>query len=200
MQDSAAPPDRDQKTSVRPHDERAAGSTRREAMTDVMTSRPTGSVFAVALVLALAAACGAPTGDPAPTAGTVETRVHVVELEGYTLRANTMPGTSLSAEVAERYGIEHDAGVGLLNLVILEQRPDGQDVTVPAEISASQRDLLGHVETIEMRAIEANDDVSYIGTFDSAQQTHFRFAIEARPAGSDTTLTIEFEDRFQTHD
>ncbi|MGK2957394.1 MAG: DUF4426 domain-containing protein [Acidimicrobiales bacterium] len=146
----------------------------------------------VFLVLTLAAAlAGAQAADAAG-----QPQVHVAKFGAYTLRANAIQSNVLPASMARQHGIERAADRGVLNLVILERKPGGRDVTMSAEVSVRQENLLGQSETIKMRAIEENGRVSYLGTFGFASRRTFRFAISARPVGSDQALTIKFEDRF----
>uniref|UniRef100_UPI0017FC4AA4 DUF4426 domain-containing protein n=1 Tax=Methylibium sp. TaxID=2067992 RepID=UPI0017FC4AA4 len=121
--------------------------------------------------------------------------VHVAESGRYTLRANAIRSELLPAVSAERHGIRRAPDRGVLNLVILERR-DGRRATVPARVTAVKQNLLGQSETIEMRRVDANGRVSYLGTFGFAPLRNFTFRITAQPEGSDEPLTIEFEDRF----
>lgn len=120
--------------------------------------------------------------------------MHVVEIGGYTLRANAISSDTLPPGTAEPHNIERAADRGVLNLVILERR-DGRRFTVPAAVTAQKHNLLGQSEEIVMRAIEENGRVSYLGTFGFAPLSHLRFTITAQPAGS-APIKIEFEDRF----
>ena len=143
-------------------------------------------------VLALVAAlAGAQAADAA-----AQPQVHVVKFGAYTLRANAIQCNVLPTSMARQHGIECATDRGVLNLAILERKPDGRDVTVPAEVSVRQENLLGQSEAIKMRAIEENGSVSYLGTFGFASRRNFRFAISARPVASDKALTIKFEARF----
>jgi len=141
----------------------------------------------------VADAQGARDRNDAPGRGGPQ--VHVAEFGRYTLRANAISSDFLPAGPAERHGIERAADRGVLNLVILESR-EGRQLTVPARVTAIKHNLLGQSEPIEMRAIEENGRVSYLGTFGFAPLRNFRFTITAQPAGSDAPLRIEFEDRF----
>lgn len=140
--------------------------------------------------------------DPATPVSTTavsdstSTQGHVAVSGGYTLRANAVQSDVLSPDMLAQYGIEGGADRGVLNLVVLEQGPDGEEVTVSADVTARQQNLLGQFEDIEMQPITANDSISYIGTFKSSPQENFRFEVTAQPTSSDTTLVIEFEERF----
>lgn len=141
----------------------------------------------------LAHAQGALDRNDAP--GRAGPPVHVSEFGPYTLRASAIGSEVLPPGTAERHDIDRAADRGVLNLVILERR-DGRQVTVPATVTASKDNLLGQNEEIAMREVRENGRVSYLGSFGFAPLRNLRFTITARPAGSSDTLRIEFEDRF----
>jgi hypothetical protein len=122
----------------------------------------------------------------------------VEEFDGFTLRANVSPTESLPEAMARQYGIESGPNLALLNLVILEARPDQQPVPVPAELNVQYESLIGHAQVIDMREAEADGYVSYIGTLDASTQRIFRIAIEAQPAGADEPLRMHFEVQLDT--
>ncbi|MFO7705107.1 MAG: DUF4426 domain-containing protein [Halopseudomonas sp.] len=118
---------------------------------------------------------------------------HVAEFDDFTLRANVSPTERLPAAMAEQHGIEADPDLVMLNVVILEKRPDGRPVPVSAAVSAHYESLVGQDTVIDMRAAEADGLVSYIGTLDSSAQRVFRFVIEVQPEGTDQPLQTDFE-------
>ncbi len=148
--------------------------------------------FAFILALAVVVVVSAHATD---TPGRAGPQVHVSEFGRYTLRANAISSDVLPTSTAKRHGIEQASDRGVLNLVILE-REGKRQVTVRAEVTASKDNQLGQHEEIEMRAIEENGRVSYLGTFRFAPLRNFRFTITALPAGASEPLKIEFEDRF----
>jgi hypothetical protein len=123
---------------------------------------------------------------------------HVIEFDGFTLRANVSRTDFLSDDMARQYGIDAAPDRHLLNLVILENRPDRQPEAVSAEVSAQYESMIGQVEAIDMRVVEADGHVSYIGTLDASDQRIFKLVIEARPAGTDQLLRTNFEVRLES--
>lgn len=123
--------------------------------------------------------------------------VHVSEFGRYTLQANAVSTEALAHSTAREHGIERAADRGVLNLVILESR-DGQQVPVQADVSATQHNLLNQTEAIEMREVQQNGRVSYLGEFGFSPLRNFSFTITARPVGGGEPMTIRFEDRLVT--
>lgn len=163
-----------------------------------MSNASTGVKLLLRLALIPALALGtAVSGHAADISGRASPAMHVSEFGRYTLHANAISSEFLPATTAKQHGIDQASDRGILNLVILERQGKRQ-VTVRAKVTASKVNQLGQREEIEMRAIEANGRVSYLGTFGFAPLHNFRFTITVLPAGAGAgePLKIEFEDRF----
>ncbi|WP_404417544.1 DUF4426 domain-containing protein [Marinospirillum sp.] len=117
----------------------------------------------------------------------------VAEFDGFTLRANVSPTEYLSDAMAQQHGIEADPSLVMLNVVILEKRPEQRPVTVSGELSVFYESLTGRDTDIDMRSVKTNDGISYIGTLDTSEQRFFAFVIEAQPEGTDEPLQMNFE-------
>lgn len=121
--------------------------------------------------------------------------VTVEQFGPYTVRASATQSQMLAPATAARHGIEPAADRGVLNVVVLERRADGGQVTVPALVAASKTNLLGQSVPIEMREIRENERVSYLGSFEFAPMRNLRFELSVQPAGS-KPLLLRFEDQF----
>lgn len=117
----------------------------------------------------------------------------VAEFDGFTIRANVSPTDHLPDAMAQQYGIEPDPDKALLTVVILENQPEQQPAPVSGELSAHYDSLSGQTTDIDMRSIEADGRVSYIGTLDASAQRVFQFVIEAQPEGADQPLQMNFD-------
>lgn len=122
-------------------------------------------------------------------------QVHVAESDAYTMRASVVPSNQLSSEAAREHGISVSGDRGVINVVVLERKQDAER-SVPAKVSATRSELSGRVESIEMREMRANGGVSYLGSFDVVVSPTARYRIEALPAGAAQPLSVEFEERF----
>jgi len=122
-------------------------------------------------------------------------QAHVSESGLHTLRASVMPSNRLSSEAARTHGIPVADDHGVLNVVVLERR-QGDERSVPAQISAIRTDLAGRAETIAMQEVRANSGVSCIGNFRVISSPTARFHIEALPERNVQALSVELEERF----
>ncbi len=135
--------------------------------------------------------------QPADEHGPLE---HVIESDGYTLRANIGRTENLPETMARQYGIERDSDLVLLNVVVLDNRSEDQPVPVSADISAQIESLSGHVETIDLQETESDGHVSYIGTLDASSERSFQIHIEAQPEGAVEPLHMQFDVNLEAFD
>ena len=118
---------------------------------------------------------------------------HVEEFDGYSLQASITPTDRLPDVMIQEHNIEPGPERLLFNAIIYEKRADGGLEPVAADVSVLYENLPGHEIEIDMRQVEANGDVSYIGTLDTSGQLVFRFVMQAQPEGSDEPMQTEFE-------
>ena len=155
------------------------------------------SIFVMVMIGVLAGCERADQTDPDSPVdrppGNGQPLSQVAEFDDFTLRVSVSRTELLPDAMAIKYAIKPAPDLVLINLVIVENRLDPQRVTVPADVSVQYESRIGREEVINMRAIQAAGDISYIGTFDSSAQRVFELDIEALPAGSDEPLHMSFE-------
>lgn len=145
--------------------------------------------LALALVAALAVG-QAPARDSSLEPATGERRI-----DGYVVRWNTTVTGFLPRQAVETHGLR-PSGRGVLNVVVLREAAAGAPPeTVAADVSARVRNLRGQIQRLDMRPIEANDRISYLGTFEVDDRDQLRFELQVHPPGG-ATLPIAFERRF----
>jgi hypothetical protein len=136
-------------------------------------------------------------GPAAAQPASLEPATGEQRVNGYLVRWNTTLTRFLSQEAIEAHDLPAE-GHGVLNVVVLRDE-DGDATptqqTVEADVSASVRNLRGRVRQIDMRPVEANDAISYIGSFAVEGRDQLRFEVEIRPPG-ESPLAIAFERRF----
>lgn len=118
---------------------------------------------------------------------------HVEEFGDYSLQASITPTDRLPDVMIEEHNIEPGPERLLFNAIIYDKRSDGGLEPVAADVSVVYENLVGHDMEVDMRQVEANGDVSYIGTLDTSGQLVFRFVMQAQPEGSDEPMQTEFE-------
>lgn len=121
---------------------------------------------------------------------------HVTNADPYTLRANTIRSQFIPNNVASEYNLDAGPNRGVLNVVVQRKMPNGRNLTVPAEVIAYQRNLMGQSDIIELQTVTANDRITYVGTFDFGSWKNLHFVVEATPQDSEETITLEFEEKF----
>ncbi|SNY45571.1 protein of unknown function [Arsukibacterium tuosuense] len=116
----------------------------------------------------------------------------VMEFDGYTMRANITRADVLSDTMARQYGIAANPDLALLNLVIQDDSEARQDATVEATVSVQYENLLGQTQVVDIRAVEADGYISYVGTLDASSQRVFQLSIKAQPDGTEQMLEMHF--------
>lgn len=117
----------------------------------------------------------------------------VMEFDSFTLRANVSRADVLSDDMARQHRIEANPDLALLNLVIQDNQSDRQSATVEAAVTVQYQTLLGQIEVVEMRPVEADGYISYIGTLDASSQRIFKLTIKAQPNGTEKMLEMDFD-------
>lgn len=126
--------------------------------------------------------------------GSALAQAHEREIGPYVLRATVSTTAAIAPESAQKYDIDRQADRAILNVIVI-RRDDPQMRPLPARVNATMTNLAGIKKDIELQAIEANDRVSYTGTFEYAPREVADFAVSALPEGSDQTLSMEFRER-----
>ena len=128
------------------------------------------------------------------TSGPAWSQAHVSKEGPFSLRASTVSSETLPASTAKAHGIERDPRRGVLNVVILRKVGSGEK-TLHGDVHAVARDLSGQKRDVDMREVQANGDVSYMGTYDFVRGEVIDFLIDAKPQGSERKLDLTFRDR-----
>ncbi|UHQ22366.1 DUF4426 domain-containing protein [Lysobacter sp. 5GHs7-4] len=158
------------------------------------------SALAVCLLsLALLAGCGREAAVPGSSGNANAAPQEAVARSGdVTVRASALQTSALSPTVAAQYGIVRDDATVML-LVAVRRGPDGQDVAVPARVSATATDLRGQRHTLELRELRTGEGdaqlLDYIGTVEIALPDTLRFEVGVTPEQGAST-TVQFSREF----
>jgi hypothetical protein len=157
-------------------------------------------VFAPFLLLALAA-CGG--GKPAPAVpATAAPQEAISRIGDVTIRATALPSTTLAPDVASQYGIVRDERTVML-LIGVRQGPEGQEIALPATITATVTNLSGQRQPIALRELRSGDPstgsgqalLDYVGTVETSLPDTLRFDVTIVRQGG-ATSTMQFSRDF----
>lgn len=162
--------------------------------------------FTASLLLALAA-CG---GDqPAsPVSATTAPQEAISRIGDVTIRATALPSATLAPEIASQYGIARDERTIML-LIGVRQGPEGQEVALPATITATATNLSGQRHSIALRELRSGDPstssgqapstgsglLDYVGTVETSLPETLRFDVTIVRQGG-ATSTMQFSRDF----
>ncbi|WP_202844349.1 DUF4426 domain-containing protein [Luteimonas saliphila] len=152
-----------------------------------------GARLGLPLALAALAACGVDPSARADLAAHAEAARQPAELQvGDTrIHASLAPTAALSPAISERYGVDRARDAQLL-LVGVRQGPTGNEVSVPAQVSARARDLRGAWQDIAMREVRSDGFVDYVGTVRVTPPDTLAFEITVRREGIDAPAMLRF--------
>jgi hypothetical protein len=150
---------------------------------------------ALALSCALAlAACGGSAPPPAKPAQPAPEEA-VSRVGDVTIRATAIPTSTLTAEIARRYGIERNDRTALL-LVGVRQGPEGQEVALAATVTVSATNLSGQRQDLALRELRSEGGLlDYVGTIDVNPPDTLRFDVTVVRADG-TRSNLEFSREF----
>jgi hypothetical protein len=152
------------------------------------------------LLLALAG-CGG--GQPAPpVSATTASQEAISRIGDVTIRATALPTATLAPEVASQYGIARDERSVML-VIGVRQGPEGQEVALPATITATATNLGGQRQPIALRELRSGDPstgsgqvlLDYVGTVETSLPDTLRFDVTIVREGG-ATSTMQFSREF----
>lgn len=145
-----------------------------------MRRSPSTMVFLVlfALVLALPA-----LADNSTRAG------------GFVVHHNAVPTTSLTPDVARRYGITRSANRALVNITVRQGEP-GADRAVPAKVKLVATNLNGQRLDLRAREVREGDAVYYLAEARITGNDTLVFELEVSPEGAAAPIKASFRQEF----
>ncbi len=155
--------------------------------------RPVSTIAAVS-VLSLLAACGGPGADAtvpqAEPAGasSIEVGEHVVH---YSAQVTAQ----LPVEIARLYDIVRSKDRAMLSVSVIAKETGA---SVPATVSVRTVNLTGQLKTVNMRRIDEEEAIYYIGETPVANRETLIFDISVKPDGVEEPMEIRFQRQFFT--
>ena len=156
-----------------------------------MTERGAG-LAALCCALALAA-CG---GDPSARtdlAAHAEAARRPAELQVGDVRihASLAPSASLDAAIASRYGVAPARNLQLL-VVGVRRGTAGDEISLPAQVSARARDLRGVWQDIPLREVRSDGFIDYAGGVRVAPPDTLAFEVTVDRGGAQAADVLRF--------
>jgi len=118
------------------------------------------------------------------------------EFGDYEVHYNTLNTNMLSPEIASVYGIQRAGTQAMLNVTVLQK-----DNREPAEarITATATNLTGQRRDIELRQINDQGAIYYIGQFRIHNEETLNFNVEVQPENHDgAPFQLQFRQQFFT--
>ena len=156
------------------------------------------------LLLAALACLGCSREPTVPRVGTTApaSQEATLKMGDVTIRASAIQTSTLSEPVAAQYGITRDAGNVML-LVAVRQGAEGQEIALPASVTATMTDLRGQQQTLDMRELRSGAPgappeqqlLDYVGTVSTQVPDTLRFDVQVTREGS-APATLQFSREF----
>ena len=146
-------------------------------------------------LLALLSGCGGP-GDSATVPQAQPAEASSVSADGFTVHFSALSTDQLPPEVARQYNIVRSKNRAMLNVSIVTQ-DEGQSVT--AAVSVKTVNLTGQLKNVNMRKIQEQEAIYYIGEIPVANSETLVFDISVVPEGQENPIEVRFKRQFYTN-
>ncbi len=145
-------------------------------------------------LLALLAGCGGP-GEDATIPQAQPAEETSLTVDGYTIHFNAQSTDSLPPEVARQYNIVRSKNRAMLNVTIIND--DGSAAT--GAVAVKTVNLTGQLKNVQMRKIQEQEAVYYIGEIPVANSETLVFDISVVPDGREDPIEVRFQRQFYTN-
>ncbi len=147
------------------------------------------------MFLALVAACGGP-GDSADVPEAQPAEASSADIGDHVVHFSAQTTDQLPREVARAYQIQRSPERAMLNVSII-RKSDRTSVT--ADVTVKTRNLTQQLKNVEMRQIDEQDAIYYIGETKVANRETLIFEITVKPEGAELPSdVIRFQRQFYT--
>ncbi|MBT8092081.1 MAG: DUF4426 domain-containing protein [Gammaproteobacteria bacterium] len=151
-------------------------------------------VLVFASVVALAAACGGP-GESADVPDAQPAGTTFEDIGDHVVHFSAQTTDQLPREVAQAYQIQRSPDRAMLNVSVI-RKSDG--APVKATVFVKTRNLTQQLKNVEMREINEQSAVYYIGETKIANRETLIFELTIKPDGIDRSSNIRFQKQFFT--
>jgi len=147
------------------------------------------------LFLALISACGGP-GDSATVPEAQPAEATSADIGNHVVHFSAQTTDQLPREVARAYQIQRSPERAMLNVSVIRK---SDNAPVSADVTVKTRNLTQQLKSVEMRQINEQDAIYYIGETKIANRETLIFEITVRPEGEEKPAeVIRFQRQFYT--
>lgn len=143
----------------------------------------------------LLSGCGGP-GDSATVPQAQPAEASSVSADGFTVHFSALSTDQLPPEVARQYNIVRSKNRAMLNVSIIKQE-DGSSGT--GNVTVKTVNLTGQLKNVNMRKIQEQEAVYYIGEIPVANSETLVFDISVTPEGQERPIEVRFKRQFYTN-
>jgi len=114
----------------------------------------------------------------------------------YTIHYSAFSTELLQPEIAKTYQITRSRGRALLNVSVLKKLMGTTGKPVRAAVKATATTLSAQLRTIEMRELNDNGAVYYVGEFPVSDEETLKFRLDVTPEGGSEAYIATFDQQF----
>lgn len=116
----------------------------------------------------------------------------------YVVHFNAVTTNLLSPDMASHYNIQRSSNKALLNITVLKKVLGAAASPVEAEVSASAVNLTDQYRRIDMRKVEEEGAIYYLGTMSVDNQETYDFTVNVTPEDREDPFVVRFRQQFFT--
>lgn len=116
----------------------------------------------------------------------------------YVVHFNAVTTDLLSPEMASHYNIQRSSNKALLNITVLKKVLGAAASPVEAKVSASAVNLTDQYRDIDMRKLEEDGAIYYLGTMSVDNQETYDFTVNVTPEDQEQPFVVRFRQQFFT--
>jgi len=147
------------------------------------------------MFLTLLAACGGP-GESADVPEAQPAEASSADIGDYVVHFSAQTTDQLPREVARAYQIQRSPERAMLNVSIIRK---ADNMSVTADVAVKTRNLTQQLKNVEMRQIDEQDAIYYIGETKVANRETLIFEITVKAEGAaQPSDVIRFQRQFYT--
>lgn len=155
----------------------------------------TSTITGALSLLLLLSGCSGPDEDATvPQAQPAEESM--ISVDGYTVHFSAQNTDSLPPEVARQYNIVRSKNRAMLNVTIIDEE---QKSSATGKVTVKTVNLTGQLKNVQMRKIQEQEAIYYIGEVPVANSETLVFDISVLPDGREDPIELRFKRQFYTN-